>query len=126
MPQVLVDGGATIELQDALGRSALMFAAGSDATAACRILLEAQASLSVRDRRGRAALDYAPAGACVCVYTCFKIEIVLCMCVCVCVRACDPLQDVSAVSGTCIDQIEPISRRAELAQCVFLLVGVLN
>lgn len=61
-PQVLVEGGATIELQDALGRSALMFAAGSDATAACNVLLEAHASLSARDRRGRAALDYAPDG----------------------------------------------------------------
>lgn len=60
--QVLLEGGATIELQDALGRSALMFAAGSDATAACNVLLEAHASLSARDRRGRAALDYAPAG----------------------------------------------------------------
>lgn len=60
--QVLLEGGATIELQDALGRSALMFAAGSDATAACSVLLEAHASLSARDRRGRAALDYAPAG----------------------------------------------------------------
>jgi len=57
-----VEGGATIELQDALGRSALMFAAGSDATAACNVLLEAHASLSARDRRGRAALDYAPDG----------------------------------------------------------------
>jgi hypothetical protein len=51
-----------VELQDALGRSALMFAAGSDATAACNVLLDAHASLSVRDRRGRAALDYAPTG----------------------------------------------------------------
>jgi ankyrin repeat protein len=57
-----LENGATIELQDALGRSALMFAAGSDATAACNVLLEAHASLSARDRRGRAALDYAPAG----------------------------------------------------------------
>lgn len=59
---MLLEGGATVELQDALGRSALMFAAGSDATAACDVLLGAHASLSARDRRGRAALDYATAG----------------------------------------------------------------
>jgi ankyrin repeat protein len=35
--QVLLEGGATIELQDALGRSALMFAAGNGATAACQV-----------------------------------------------------------------------------------------
>jgi ankyrin repeat protein len=61
-PQALLEGGATLELQDALGRTALMFGAGSDATAACNVLLAASASLSARDRRGRAALDYAPAG----------------------------------------------------------------
>lgn len=35
--QVLLEGGATIELQDALGRSALMFAAGNGAAAACQV-----------------------------------------------------------------------------------------
>jgi hypothetical protein len=88
---VLLEGGATVELQDALGRSALMFAAGSDATAACNVLLDAHASLSVRDRRGRAALDYAPTGMawfcsalnrCAFVfYACSALRAVLCLAV---------------------------------------------
>lgn len=35
--QVLLENGASIELQDALGRSALMFAAGNNAAAACKV-----------------------------------------------------------------------------------------
>jgi hypothetical protein len=80
--QVLLEGGATLELQDALGRTALMFGAGSDATAACNVLLEAHASLSARDRRGRAALDYAPAGEGV-AQCCLVSCVVFCIACCV-------------------------------------------
>ena len=45
--------------QDALGRSALMFAAGNDARAALAALLGAGASIAARDRRGRSVLEYA-------------------------------------------------------------------
>ena len=47
-------------LQDALGRSALMFAAGNCAEAALLALLAAGATLGLRDRRSRSVLDYAP------------------------------------------------------------------
>lgn len=47
-------------LQDALGRSALMFAAGNCAAAALLALLGAGATLGLRDRRSRSVLDYAP------------------------------------------------------------------
>lgn len=47
-------------LQDALGRSALMFAAGNCAEAALLALLGAGATLGLRDRRSRSVLDYAP------------------------------------------------------------------
>ncbi len=46
--------------QDALGRTALMFAAGSGAVGALKALLDAGASLAARDRRGKGILDYAP------------------------------------------------------------------
>ncbi len=46
-------------LQDALGRTALMFAAGSSAGAAVKVLLDAGASLAARDRRNKGILDYA-------------------------------------------------------------------
>lgn len=46
--------------QDALGRTALMFAAGSSAEAALGALLDSGASLAARDRRGKGILDYAP------------------------------------------------------------------
>ena len=49
--------------QDALGRSALMFAAGNCAEAALLALLAAGATLGLRDRRSRSVLDYAPAGS---------------------------------------------------------------
>ena len=61
--ELLLAHGATLELQDALGRTALMFAAGNDATAALGALLAAGASVSIRDRRGRNVLDYAVAGS---------------------------------------------------------------
>ena len=51
--------------QDALGRTALMFAAGSCAEGALRALLSAGASLAARDRRGKDILDYAPEGSAV-------------------------------------------------------------
>lgn len=44
--ELLLGNGATVELQDALGRTALMFAAGNDAQAALAKLLEAGASVS--------------------------------------------------------------------------------
>ena len=47
-------------MQDALGRSALMFAAGNCAEAALLALLDAGATLGLRDRRSRSVLDYAP------------------------------------------------------------------
>lgn len=50
-------------LQDALGRSALMFAAGNCAEAALLALLAAGATLGLRDRRSRSVLDYAPEGS---------------------------------------------------------------
>jgi hypothetical protein len=40
-----------------------MFAAGSGATGAIAILLDAAAAIGARDRRGRTALDYAPKGS---------------------------------------------------------------
>lgn len=46
-------------MQDALGRTALMFAAGSSAEAAVKVLLDAGASLAARDRRNKGILDYA-------------------------------------------------------------------
>ena len=54
-PQVLLDAGATLELQDALGRSALMFAAGNNAPSTLAALLDAGACISQRDRRLRCA-----------------------------------------------------------------------
>lgn len=45
--------------QDALGRTALMFGAGSGAVGALQALLDAGASLAARDRRGKGILDYA-------------------------------------------------------------------
>ncbi len=45
--------GAALELQDALGRTALMFAAGNSAHGALLVLLDAGAALAARDRRGR-------------------------------------------------------------------------
>ena len=53
--QVLLDAGATLELQDALGRSALMFAAGNNAPSTLAALLDAGACISQRDRRLRCA-----------------------------------------------------------------------
>ncbi len=50
-------------LQDALGRSALMFGAGNCAEAALLALLAAGATLGLRDRRSRSVLDYAPEGS---------------------------------------------------------------
>ena len=50
-------------LQDALGRSALMFAAGNCAETALLALLAAGATLGLRDRRSRSVLDYAPEGS---------------------------------------------------------------
>ena len=50
-------------MQDALGRSALMFAAGNCAQAALLALLAAGATLGLRDRRNRSVLDYAPEGS---------------------------------------------------------------
>ena len=50
---MLLDHGATVELQDALGRSALMFAAGNCAYATLVALLDAGACMAQRDRRGR-------------------------------------------------------------------------
>lgn len=50
-------------IQDALGRSALMFAAGNCAEAALLALLAAGATLGLRDRRSRSVLDYAPDGS---------------------------------------------------------------
>ncbi len=44
--EALLAGAATLELADALGRTALMFAAGNDACAALAALLEAGASVS--------------------------------------------------------------------------------
>ena len=49
----------TLLLQDALGRTALMFAAGSSAGDAVKVLLDAGASLAARDRRNKGILDYA-------------------------------------------------------------------
>lgn len=46
--------------QDALGRTALMFAAGSGAIGALKALLDAGASMAARDRRSKGILDYAP------------------------------------------------------------------
>ena len=51
--EVLLDAGATLELQDALGRSALMFAAGNNAPSTLAALLDAGACISQRDRRLR-------------------------------------------------------------------------
>jgi hypothetical protein len=51
--QVLLRAGAALELQDALGRSALMFAAGNCAHGALVTLLDAGAAIAARDRRGR-------------------------------------------------------------------------
>ena len=48
-----------LPIQDALGRTALMFAAGSSADAAVRVLLDAGASLAARDRRNKGIMDYA-------------------------------------------------------------------
>lgn len=56
-------GKASIGMQDALGRSALMFAAGNSAEAALLALLTAGATLGLRDRRSRSVLDYAPEGS---------------------------------------------------------------
>lgn len=47
---LLLEHAASLELQDALGRTAAMFAAGSGAAAALRALLDAGASVSIRDR----------------------------------------------------------------------------
>lgn len=49
--------------QDALGRTALMFATGSGAKSALQALLDAGALLAARDRRGKDILDYAPEGS---------------------------------------------------------------
>lgn len=43
--EALLVGAATLELADALGRTALMFAAGNDACSALTSLLEAGASV---------------------------------------------------------------------------------
>ena len=48
-----------VPMQDALGRTALMFAAGSSADTAVRVLLDAGASLGARDRRNKGIMDYA-------------------------------------------------------------------
>jgi hypothetical protein len=56
---LLLERGASLELQDSLGRTALMWAAGSGATAALLALLDAGAAVAQRDRRGRAAAEYA-------------------------------------------------------------------
>lgn len=56
--KLLIDTGASLELQDALGRTALMWAAGCNAVDALTTLLDAGASVAHRDRRGRTALDY--------------------------------------------------------------------
>lgn len=61
--ELLLQNGASLELQDALGRTATMFAAGNGATAGLRLLLDAGASISVRDRRGKNVLDYAMPGS---------------------------------------------------------------
>ena len=52
-----------VGMQDALGRSALMFAAGNCAEAALLALLAGGATLGLRDRRSRSVLDYAPEGS---------------------------------------------------------------
>lgn len=56
--------GATLELADALGRTALMFAAGNGCPAGLQALLDAGASLGTRDRKGRSAMAYCDASAC--------------------------------------------------------------
>lgn len=50
--------GATLELQDALGRTALMFAAGNGCPSALQALLDLGASIGARDRKGRGAQAY--------------------------------------------------------------------
>ncbi len=49
--EALLRGQATLELADALGRTALMFATGNDACAALRILLDAGASVGAPGKR---------------------------------------------------------------------------
>jgi ankyrin repeat protein len=54
--QLLLDSAASLELQDALGRTALMFAAGNNARAGLEVLLDRGASVSIRDRCALTAL----------------------------------------------------------------------
>ena len=49
--EALLGGAATLELADALGRTALMFAAGNDACVALTALLDAGASVRQRVTR---------------------------------------------------------------------------
>jgi ankyrin repeat protein len=48
--QLLLDHAASLELQDALGRTALMFAAGNNARAALEALLDRGACVAIRDK----------------------------------------------------------------------------
>lgn len=64
--------GASLELADALGRTALMFAAGNGCPSSLQTLLELGASLSARDRKGRGAVAYCDAVRCPEAHACLQ------------------------------------------------------
>ena len=59
MVRMLLQRGASINLQDSFGGTALMFAAGNGCTTVVQALLDANADASLQDTKGSMALAYA-------------------------------------------------------------------
>lgn len=70
--RLLHNHGATLELQDALGRTALMFAAGNGRPSSLQALLDLGASLATRDRKGRGPLTYCDEAKCPEAHACLQ------------------------------------------------------
>ena len=56
LPKMLADHGASLDIQDSNGQTALIYAADSQFTEGVQILLTSGASVDVQDNKGQTAL----------------------------------------------------------------------